>query len=159
MGFIRFGGIPKRVRSLVTAATLAVSAVATMTTALATGGCVAEDLELCRPVVRFTFRYTHNTARQDLLAQSVGAARVYVFDEWSGVLTRVVDATSDDLARGRRDTDDIPPGLYTMVAWGTGGGDMTRSYSARQMVDEATHDHIDPQTESKSSIPSTFPRA
>ncbi len=134
MDFTRSCGAGKVVRLLVVALA-ATGAIFSM------GGCVSENLEACRSVLRLSFYYTHNNSRKDLLADHVRSADVYVFDRQTGVLKEIVAIGPDDMAIGRRDIPSLPAGTYTMVAWGSSNEAMTRSYSGRQMVDAARHEH------------------
>ena len=144
MRFISLTGSLKQAGSFVSAVVcVVVFAMTVMSVTVGFGGCVAEDLAACPPALRLTFRYTLNTSRKDLLSESVRTARVYVFDYSTGVLTDMIEIPPEDLARGRHDEPHMPEGLYTMVAWGVSGEEPARSYSARQMPDESTHDNTE----------------
>ncbi len=106
-------------------------------------GCVAEDLDDCPAALRLTFRYTHNTTRKDLFAGNVRSVDVYVFDDRTGVLTEIIELSPDDISRSRRDIAFMAEGVYTLVAWGGSGEEMTRSYAGRHMLDGAYHNHTD----------------
>ncbi len=130
----------KRVTSLV-ASVFAVSTM--MVVSIGVTGCVAEDLDDCPPALRLTFRYTHNPSRKNLLAESVRSADVYVFDYLTGVLTDVIVVRREDLTRGWHDESHMPEGTYTLVAWGSSGDELTRSYAGRHMIDVSTHAHTE----------------
>ncbi len=110
--------------------------------ASALAGCVAEDMGDCPPEVdcRFTFNYTDQSGRSDV-ARYVGAIDVYVFDAVSGVLTRIIEAGGEDIARGWIDIVDMPGGTYTFAAWGSSHGDSSRSFTASHMDDAVEHLH------------------
>ena len=128
-----------------TALSLAMALIAA-STVVGTPGCVAEDLDECPPALSLMFRYTHNITRTDLFTGSVGSVDVYVFDDTTGVLTDIIRLTPDDITRRRRDVAYMPEGRYTLVAWGSGGENSGRSYSARHMLDQARHDHTGVET-------------
>jgi hypothetical protein len=96
-------------------------------------GCVSENLDDCPVACRFTFSYTHNTSGKDLLAMSVGAIEVYMFDEGSDLLVDIIEVGPGDISRGRHDVAWMPPGSYTFVAWGVSGEDKLRSYHPWEM--------------------------
>ncbi|MDR2894658.1 MAG: FimB/Mfa2 family fimbrial subunit [Alistipes sp.] len=96
-------------------------------------------MENC-PTLRFNLSYTHNTAGVDRLADVVGDVRIYAFDTETGVLAGVTDASRADIARGYVEVQNPEAGVFTYVAWGVGGEDMTAGdFMELQMSDNATH--------------------
>jgi hypothetical protein len=121
--------------------------IATLLAAASLAGCIGEDLDNCPPVEppvqRLTFRYTHNVANENRIAGSVEGIGLYVFDHATGLLVDTLAIGRIEVARGSVDVEMLPEGDYTFVAWGTGGPDGNRHYSARHMVDAENHRHDD----------------
>jgi hypothetical protein len=102
---------------------------------------VAENMDDCAAACRLTFRYTLNTAYEDLIEGSVEAMDVYVFSDSTRTLVDVIEIDRGDIVRGSRDIRWMNPGSSTFVAWGVSTVEKSRSYSSREMVDARTHDH------------------
>jgi hypothetical protein len=94
--------------------------------AVLVGGCVREGEVDCGDElyrIRLSFSYTLNETGRDDLAAAIHDIRVYVYDNATGILYGVFRASPEDIARGYMFVD-LPAGIYTIVAWGSGGSDL-----------------------------------
>ncbi|MDR0333200.1 MAG: FimB/Mfa2 family fimbrial subunit [Dysgonamonadaceae bacterium] len=85
--------------------------------------CIKEDSDDCQRGLRLNFSYTHNNQDKDLLSEQVRNIRVFLFDQSTGILTDVVLAGTQDIARGYIDVN-LAEGIYTAIAWGGSSIDM-----------------------------------
>ncbi len=110
--------------------------------ALLLAGCVAEMPDAGCVGCRLEFSFTRNSDGNERLMDDVHDIGLYVFDSATGVLVDVVGVEMDNIAHGGRmeyaDVGSLPNGRYTFVAWGGGGNDIFRSFSARHMLDASS---------------------
>ncbi len=108
-------------------------------------GCVAEMPDAGCIGCRLEFTFTRNSDGRERLMDDVHDIGLYVFDSSTGVLVDVVGVEMDNIAHGGRmeyaDVGSLPNGRYTFVAWGGGGNDIFRSFSARHMLNASSHNH------------------
>jgi hypothetical protein len=97
-------------------------------------GCVGQMLEPCI-VARVPINFELNPSHEDQLSESVEMIDVYVFDQRSGLLVRVLPVDRGSIERGYFDISDLPDGVYTFVAWGDSDADMSRSFMGVQLDD------------------------
>jgi hypothetical protein len=83
----------------------------------------AEDISDCGNL-RLNLMFTHNEEYVDLLAENVRDIRLYIFDEATDLLVRVLEPTEAEIAQGWVDVRQLPAGAYSIVAWGGSGTDM-----------------------------------
>jgi hypothetical protein len=103
-------------------------------TVLLAVGCVGQMLEPCI-VARVPINFELNPSHIDQLSESVETIDVYVFDQRTGLLVRVVPVDRGSIERGYFDISDLPDGVYTFVAWGDSDADMSRSFMGVQLDD------------------------
>jgi hypothetical protein len=112
-----------------------------MLPALAMIGCMKEDMSDCG-ALRFEMRFIRNAEGVDRLATDVGDARIYMFDKSSGVLSRIVEVSPADIARGYVEVANPDAGLFTCVAWGGDGEELSESgFMEVSMSNPATHSY------------------
>ncbi len=110
---------------------------AAVAAALTVSGCVRTRIDDC-PDVQLDFSFTLNDSGAEQFAGSVGDVAVYVFDQSTGRLVTIAEATREDIARGTLALDGLTPGRYTFVVWGGSGYDLSRNFSAVHIADTAT---------------------
>ena len=94
-------------------------------TAILAGGCTKEDLGQCTGF-RLMFEYTYNKQNQNLLTIRIHDIRVYIFDQSTGLLVKIVRVGDASIARGWVDVD-LPDGVYTASAWAGSSTDMMQA--------------------------------
>lgn len=116
-------------------------------------GCnLHDDLSDCG-IIRLNFRFTHNSEHTDKFKDNVRDVKFYIFDDATGVLVEIIEATPSDIARGYAEVKDLPAGKYTFVAWGGGSEEMTRGgFVEAHMSDAATHDYTEFVTKGQTEL-------
>lgn len=106
-------------------------------------GCIREDTGQCAGGFRLQLSYTYNTQDEDLLSESVGDIRIYIFDQDTGLLVAIIEPDDQDIARGYVNAD-LPDGTYTVIAWGA-DTDLTQGgYLDAEMTSPSTQTFTTP---------------
>ncbi len=97
-----------------------------------TGGCITDDRTFCptptpaaQQSTELQFRQTINEPGTDQI-DNIGNIRIYVFNQTTGVLARIIEAGPTDIAR-RFVQSRFPDGIYSMIAFATGSASMATS--------------------------------
>lgn len=109
-------------------------------------GCLKEDTEGCPTgKLSISLKYTINVDGEDLLDEKVGQINLYVFNDATGLLVRVINISHEQLVRGAYFTD-LDPGSYTFVAWAVNGQDLSQGgYEVVDVIDYATDTYTTPK--------------
>ena len=116
-------------------------------------GCLKENEDGCPTGnLELPFTYTINTDSKDHLKEQIGLINLYIFDDATGLLVKIVQVFQEQLIRGVFRTE-LPAGQYSFVAWSIGGRDMTEGgYMPVEMTDEASDNYITTVTIGQTTI-------
>lgn len=89
-------------------------------------GCLKENTAGCPAgKLSISLKYTINVEGEDQLDEKIGYINLYIFDDATGLLVRIIPISHEQLVRGAYFTD-LDPGSYTFVAWAVNGQDLSR---------------------------------
>ena len=95
---------------------------------------------------RFRFSFTHNPTGEDMFAEAVNDIHLYLFDQATGRLAKILTPDKGKLVSGSYEVR-LPEGEYTIVCWAGGGDDLTRGgYRPVSMDDNGNYSGVDEQT-------------
>lgn len=109
-------------------------------------GCLKENTEGCPAgKLSISLKYTINVGGEDQLDGKIGHINLYIFDDVTGLLVRIIPISHEELVRGVYFTD-LDPGSYTFVAWAVDGRDLSQGgYEVVDMTDFAADTYTTPK--------------
>lgn len=113
--------------------------------ALIATSCLKENIEGCPAgKLSISLKYTINVENEDHLDEKIGQINLYIFNDATGLLVRIIPINQEQLLRGVYFTD-LDQGIYTFVAWAVNGRDISQGgYDAVDMTDFAKDTHTTP---------------
>lgn len=103
-------------------------------------GCTRENLDNCSADLRLKFTFTLHLNGDNRFGPDVQLVKVYFFDE-SGMLAHIQQGQGTILTNNYVMNVQLPPGKYTIIAWGGSNEDFTNSFHEGHMNDPLTHDY------------------
>lgn len=114
-------------------------------------GCTHEKVEECYSGLQLNFDFALHTDEGNRFDKEVQVVRVYLFDS-ENVLRKIQTGQGSSLDNDYVMHVDIPPGKYTVIAWGGSDIDFSTSFHEGHMNDPLTHDYSAGVTEGKTTL-------
>lgn len=107
-------------------------------------GCLKEKNKGCPTGnLSISLKYTINVDDEDQLDEKIGHINLYVFNNATGLLMRIIPINHEQLMQGVYVTD-IEPGNYTFAAWAVNGNDLSQGgYEVVDMTNLETDTYTD----------------
>lgn len=114
-------------------------------------GCTHEEVKECTSGIRLNFEFLVHTDQGNRFAEDVQVVKVYLFDS-NDLLCKIQSESGAVLKNDYIMTIDVPPGKYTIIAWGGSHTDFNNSFHEGHMNDPVTHDYVRGVTEGKTTL-------
>lgn len=89
-------------------------------------GCLKENIDGCPAgKLSISLKYTINVEGENQLEEKIGQINLYIFNDATGLLVRIIPISHEQLISGVYFTD-LDPGSYTFVAWAVNGKDLSQ---------------------------------
>lgn len=103
-------------------------------------GCTRENMDDCSAELKLKFTFTLHLNGDNRFGPDVQIVKVYFFDE-NGMLAHVQQGQGAVLTNNYVMNVQLPPGKYTIIAWGGSNEDFANSFHEGHMNDPLSHDY------------------